>query len=303
VYEVGHAIYPSASISIGACAKYTCALGIDKTGTEGQAHTFDWVESEERSRAWWAIVILDRFSNLGSSNFSLLMEDPGRDAKLPLDDASWDKGIRKSDHPITLSCPASAEMGRYGLMAHASSLLGRALHHRYHSNNNGRFSDEETAILDRALAALTTVTHEEGSKRGAGVCTPTVLCFSARITLALRKQSNDAIEGFHSEQERDIVRAEIARYMVILARWATSGQKPEDEYSPIPLHAAYHSAVAYLEMYRNKQHEEYLAGIEDIKGMLRMYNGRWKSGGVYLKMLEAQETLYMNSYSYSHPYN
>jgi hypothetical protein len=60
VYEVGHAIYPSASISIGACAKYACALGIDKTGTEGQVHALDWVEAEERTRAWWAIVILDR---------------------------------------------------------------------------------------------------------------------------------------------------------------------------------------------------------------------------------------------------
>jgi hypothetical protein len=62
-------------------------------------------------------------------------------------------------------------------MAHASSLLGRALQHRYDSSSNARFSDEEIAILDRALAALTTVTHEEGSNRGAGVCTPTVLCF------------------------------------------------------------------------------------------------------------------------------
>jgi hypothetical protein len=87
------------------------------------------------------------------------------------------------------------------------------------------------------------------------------------------------MEDTESEQDRDIVRAEIARYMVILARWAVSGQKPEDEYSPIPLHAAYHSAVAYLEMYRNNQYEEYLSGVEDIKGMLRMYNGRWKTGG------------------------
>lgn len=87
------------------------------------------------------------------------------------------------------------------------------------------------------------------------------------------------MEDIESEKERDIVRAEIARYMVILARWAVSGQKPEDEYSPIPLHAAYHSAIAYLEMYRNNQFEEYLSGVEDIKGMLRMYNGRWKTGG------------------------
>ena len=106
---------------------------------------------------------------------------------------------------------------------------------------------------------------------------PITLALSARIALALRKQSNDGMQDNQSERQRDRVRTDIARYMVILARWAISGKKPAEEFSPIPLHAAYHSAVAYLEIYHNNQ-QEYLAGIENTKGMLRMYNGRWKIG-------------------------
>ena len=60
VYEIGHAIYPSAYVSIGACAKYGAALGLSKHNPSGLEQTSNWIEAEERTRAWWAVVILDR---------------------------------------------------------------------------------------------------------------------------------------------------------------------------------------------------------------------------------------------------
>ena len=62
LYELGHAIYPSAFLSIGACARYAYALGIDGNATSQVSKPFTWVEQEERRRVWWAIVILDRFA-------------------------------------------------------------------------------------------------------------------------------------------------------------------------------------------------------------------------------------------------
>lgn len=62
LYELGHAIYPSAFFSIGACARYAYALGIDGNATSQVSKPFTWVEQEERRRVWWAIVILDRFA-------------------------------------------------------------------------------------------------------------------------------------------------------------------------------------------------------------------------------------------------
>jgi hypothetical protein len=63
IYEMGHAIYPAAYISVGTCARYGLALGIDKCVTgppcESEWARF-WVEIEEKRRAWWAIILLDR---------------------------------------------------------------------------------------------------------------------------------------------------------------------------------------------------------------------------------------------------
>jgi hypothetical protein len=58
-YAMGHAIYPSAYLSIGTCARYATALGL-------HAHkSFDphmpYMEIEEKRRTWWVIVILDRY--------------------------------------------------------------------------------------------------------------------------------------------------------------------------------------------------------------------------------------------------
>lgn len=67
-------------------------------------------------------------------------------------------------------------MGRFGLMAMAASLLGRVIRHLSDTKTASLPISEDTAILDRALAALTVVTREEGLIRGIGVCTPTVFC-------------------------------------------------------------------------------------------------------------------------------
>jgi hypothetical protein len=58
LYEVGHAIYPAANLSIGACARYGAVLGVNTSLRPDSP--LDSVESEERRRTWWAILILDR---------------------------------------------------------------------------------------------------------------------------------------------------------------------------------------------------------------------------------------------------
>jgi len=64
IYEVGHAIYPAAYMSVGSCAKYGLALGIDKQrAISSTASILDILEEEERRRAWWAIVVFDRFDS------------------------------------------------------------------------------------------------------------------------------------------------------------------------------------------------------------------------------------------------
>ena len=63
LYEIGHAIYPAAYLTVGACARYGLALGIDKLSVllEGDGERpRSWNEIEERRRVWWAVLVFDR---------------------------------------------------------------------------------------------------------------------------------------------------------------------------------------------------------------------------------------------------
>jgi hypothetical protein len=63
VYEMGQAIYPAAFLTVGACARYGMALGIQTLSQDGAgdaARQRSWLEVEEMRRAWWAVLLLDR---------------------------------------------------------------------------------------------------------------------------------------------------------------------------------------------------------------------------------------------------
>lgn len=67
LHEFGHAVYPAAYLSIGACARYGISSGMDGTGTSQVKAPYDWIEAEERKRVWWAVLILDRYVSWVSS--------------------------------------------------------------------------------------------------------------------------------------------------------------------------------------------------------------------------------------------
>jgi hypothetical protein len=111
LYEIGHAIYPAAFLSTGACARYAVLLGLDRDGRPGSEKSPSFDEREERRRAWWGVLILDRYAcaifsmdpitddvsrvlNLSDPRRNVITEDPDPDQCLPVDDDMWDKGVR-----------------------------------------------------------------------------------------------------------------------------------------------------------------------------------------------------------------
>lgn len=61
LYEMGHGLYPAASISIGACARAARNLGLHPGSSEAAEPTSTKVVDEERRRTWWAVHNLDRY--------------------------------------------------------------------------------------------------------------------------------------------------------------------------------------------------------------------------------------------------
>lgn len=201
-------------------------------------------------------------------------------------------------------------MGRFALTAQAASLLGRVFQHLAGRKKDPGYAEQEAVLLDGALATLTVVAAEEGRSRGIGVCTPSVLCFrymspaiifrfdsileevyedvadassSARILLGLHgdTSNNDNSDASFSSAEENIIRSGIAADMIRLCQWSISdkGLQLDDEISPFPLHAAYHTAVAYIEMFSRGSGKECRENLETVKEMFRLYEPRWKVAG------------------------
>jgi hypothetical protein len=63
LFEFGHSIYPSAAVSIEACVRYGCALGINWDAKFPAKRPFSWVDGDEQNRVWWAVIILDRYAS------------------------------------------------------------------------------------------------------------------------------------------------------------------------------------------------------------------------------------------------
>lgn len=62
IYEFGHAIYPAAYLSVGSCARFGTALGVNKClqNTDLAVSPEAALKTEEKKRAWWAVLMLDR---------------------------------------------------------------------------------------------------------------------------------------------------------------------------------------------------------------------------------------------------
>ena len=60
LFELGHAIFPSAVVSVEASVRYGQELGINWGAKFPEKKPFSWVDIAEQNRVWWAIVILDR---------------------------------------------------------------------------------------------------------------------------------------------------------------------------------------------------------------------------------------------------
>lgn len=60
LYELGHAIHPSAYITVGSCAKFGIALGVNRAIDPDDSAWSNSIDSEEERRTWWTIILLDR---------------------------------------------------------------------------------------------------------------------------------------------------------------------------------------------------------------------------------------------------
>lgn len=114
LYEIGHGIYPAAFLTIGACARYAHALGINarRTGKSRKVLTlekkgvvgncdFGSVRRQHILRFPQADDC-ERFVSIGCPGRPLATVEPGLNDLLPADDAEWDRGVCLTITPLSV---------------------------------------------------------------------------------------------------------------------------------------------------------------------------------------------------------
>nr|UYO77177.1 ACN38 fungal transcriptional regulatory protein [Trichoderma calamagrostidis] len=287
LYELGHGIYPAAFLSIGTCARYAHALGINVSRTVPTRRVLTLVEVEERRRVWWAIVILDRFVSIGCPGRPFATADPRLDDLLPADDAAFDQGIVRLDDIFTLSSPMTEHMSKFALLCQASRLLGQVLHY-LSSDSAGQ--DDVWMQLDRTLQSILAAALNVDCPDYDQI----TFIYSAIVALYTPWLSSDRAKELNSDysQRARVVLQQITDRISanLVENQCFLGRDPEDM-SPWGLYFAYRICGVYMQPTRKARH-----GVEVLKSLREAFQTidmRWKAAGVYLQLLEAQEAIYL----------
>ncbi|KAK3984138.1 hypothetical protein QBC44DRAFT_253576 [Cladorrhinum sp. PSN332] len=174
LYEIGHAVYPAAWMSVAACARYIEVLGVPsfRGSSRMLGSCTTWTESEERRRVWWAVYILDRFISLGNKK-RFCMPEPFGDLILPVDDKAWASNIitslsRALNSP--LDAPGNQPQAPFSRLCQAAMQVSKVMTHVgevIHGNTHHRpipFDLSRVVGMSDTLAAFTVTVQQEISQ-------------------------------------------------------------------------------------------------------------------------------------------
>ncbi|KAL7917750.1 hypothetical protein ACQKWADRAFT_274362 [Trichoderma austrokoningii] len=283
LYELGHGIYPAAFLSIGQCARYAHALGINTGRKIPATNVFTLVEVEERRRVWWAVVILDRFVSIGCPGRPFVTADPRLDDLLPVDDAAFDLGSIELDDISTLSAPKTGHMSKFSLLCQAAHLLGQVLHH---VSCNAVDQDIGWVQLDRTLQSMLAAALEVDRPDYDQI----TFIYSALVALYapyLASHKTEDSNRNYSQRAKGVLHQIIGRvHANLIERQCFLGRESEDV-SPWGLYFAYRVCGMLIRPNEKAPH-----GVEVLKSLREAFqtiSARWNVASIYLELLEAQK--------------
>ncbi|KAK0759191.1 hypothetical protein N5P37_008073 [Trichoderma harzianum] len=285
LYELGHGIYPAAYLSVGSCARYATALGIEKSILSSSAAQGQWIEEEECRRMWWAILVLDRYLNLSNPKRHLITTDAGLESYLPVDDEVWESGVLNPDRIYTLATANSYHLGLFARFAQAAHLLSQVLHHVSEESN-------ETAQLRRTIFALVNVSNIEASMRRLEYCSQSAVCYAGILALDYSSFSKGMCIS-DSGQKLSSESAIISQATLDMALTLIHGDSDQlcDVASPFLVHLLYKVASMHLRIAHKSQTRGDREKVEILRKSMKLVGSRWLCTSTYLSLLEKQEIL------------
>ncbi|KAL6788557.1 N-terminal binuclear Zn cluster-containing/DNA binding domain-containing protein [Trichoderma sp. SZMC 28012] len=285
LYELGHGIYPAAYLSVGSCARYATAMGIEKSILSSSAAHGQWIEEEECRRMWWAILVLDRYLNLSNPKRHLITTDAGLESYLPVDDEVWESGVLNPDRIYTLATANSYHLGLFARFAQAAHLLSQVLHHVAEESN-------ETTQLRRTIFALVNVSSIEASMRRLEYCSQSAVCYAGILALDYSSFSKGMCIS-DSGQRLSSESAVISQATLDMALTLIHGDSDQlcDVASPFLVHLIYKVASMHLRIAHKSQSRGDREKVEILRKSMKLVGSRWLCTSTYLSLLEKQEIL------------
>ncbi|OQV03459.1 Fungal specific transcription factor domain-containing protein [Cladophialophora immunda] len=316
IYELGHAIYPAAYMSIGNCVRLGLALELEKQcQSDLDLTSYDLEEQEERRRTWWAIFTLDRV-HIQSRPTS---PDPRPADLLPVDDQDWDDGVINPNQCQTVSSPSSSSMGMLARLAQAAYLHGKVLRHKREPTSDADFNQHERLQIDRSLRALLRLAYEGNSVPVTTICPQTAMCFGALVELHSPDLSEAADVATVNWQAKTKSKQEALNLLRPVASqayhesgvWFRNRPFTLSQATPLLLPWTYQAAVMFLQLSHwfqmikllhgksdlgrlSEENEQCIIeanrGVASMMRKLSLLGGQWRAADAYLQILEARIT-------------
>ncbi|KAL7944092.1 hypothetical protein V8C42DRAFT_96239 [Trichoderma barbatum] len=304
IYEIDQAIYPSAYMSVGTCARYGIALGLNNLMTrrfgDGKPRHL-WREIEEHRRVWWAVLMLDRFLNVGDPGRPLATEDPTFDCFLPVDDKAFIDGTFQPEDAITVSTGFNRLTSLFSGLAQATYLLSQAIKSissflsPYGGSRAVRL-EEETAQLRRTLHAFVQMAERATAVRRLEFCSPTAISYIALFLL----------QEYHWKQIGAATAQEIRNtiFSETKSAWETICHMAKDldmgcvdrpvssvtgELSTLFRQMIYQTTAQLIMVGFGDPDADIKNKIDTLTGLLHAMRSRWHLSTVFLNILEAKK--------------
>ncbi|KFX97582.1 hypothetical protein O988_04787 [Pseudogymnoascus sp. VKM F-3808] len=309
VYEIGHGIYPAGYLSIGQAARLGIMIGLHDR--KNAAQLFKGPETlsqcEEELRVWWAIIILDRYVNVGVSGLPLATPEPRQGALLPCAESNWNRGEFGSNQPLFVSSFGNnTEVGSFAKTCQASHVLGLILRHRDDRSNNsidGQFRLSEAKQLHLTLVALNRhlAQNIHAFVDGSSTDIAAALCYSARIILYEMYACNEHYGQPRLSDEAWMQQAsmeglkEVTRSVYQLAQKILDVAVVTDSLllskSLLVCHCLYQASSECAWFIREDKTIEEVACLEAMVMLLRAIGKKWHIAKEYIKGLDAEGDL------------
>ncbi|KAJ5880407.1 uncharacterized protein N7473_011460 [Penicillium subrubescens] len=283
LYEVGHGIYPAASISMASCARAARNLGLHKIRSQPLSEIENEVAEERRT--WWAVHNLDRFINLYNGDAIFNSEDAGEEDPLPPDDGPLSLEPLPYIKP-TIATPALFRLGQFARECQVAHLVGRVVRHVFSPISDVHFHEEEATQLARTLLSFLPLLIEE-EVQFSNYCGALSTCISSLFTLyaapSLRSQSRTLDENtpLFAMEQLSAKMAEISDYIFGMAQ----DENKRFMLSPFVPYALYQTAVIELRLWKQKGEPQYKERADRMIQILWLFSKRWSIAGKYIAAL------------------